>query len=105
MDQDLRSNTVLVAGPSAPILGEKRRLSFSSSIGSTDIDLAAKKPNIDDKDNNAKELKKRLPSCDLCRLRKVKCVKTGENNCEGCISLDQTCEYTHERRKPGPANR
>lgn len=49
---------------------------------------------------------KRLPSCDLCRARKVKCIKNSmADRCEGCVSLDQDCEYTHERKKPGPANR
>jgi hypothetical protein len=50
--------------------------------------------------------KKRSVSCDVCRARKVKCVKPeGAARCEGCVSLDQHCTYTHERKKPGPANR
>lgn len=53
-----------------------------------------------------KEAKKRTQSCDVCRARKVKCVKQLDApRCEGCIALDQRCEYTHERKKPGPANR
>jgi hypothetical protein len=52
------------------------------------------------------EPKKRPQSCDVCRARKVKCVKDpGAGRCEGCVALDQRCEYTHERKKPGPANR
>lgn len=50
--------------------------------------------------------KKRPVSCDVCRARKVKCVKQeGAERCEGCVTLDQVCSYTHERKKPGPANR
>jgi hypothetical protein len=50
--------------------------------------------------------KKRSVSCDVCRARKVKCVKPeGAARCEGCVTLDQHCTYTHERKKPGPANR
>lgn len=53
-----------------------------------------------------KEAKKRTQSCDVCRARKVKCVKQPDApRCEGCVALDQRCEYTHERKKPGPANR
>jgi hypothetical protein len=49
---------------------------------------------------------KRTPSCDLCRARKVRCVKSeGQDRCEGCQNLNQRCEFTHERKKPGPANR
>lgn len=52
------------------------------------------------------EPRKRPQSCDVCRARKVKCIKpAGAARCEGCVSLDQRCEYTHERKKPGPANR
>lgn len=52
------------------------------------------------------DTKKRSVSCDVCRARKVKCVKPeGAMRCEGCVTLDQHCTYTHERKKPGPANR
>lgn len=52
------------------------------------------------------DTKKRSVSCDVCRARKVKCVKPeGVMRCEGCVTLDQHCTYTHERKKPGPANR
>ena len=53
-----------------------------------------------------REVKKRQPSCDVCRARKVKCVKQpGTARCDGCVTLAQRCEYTYERKKPGPANR
>lgn len=52
------------------------------------------------------DTKKRPVSCDVCRARKVKCVKSdGGERCDGCVTLDQVCSYTHERKKPGPANR
>lgn len=55
---------------------------------------------------NGGDTKKRPVSCDVCRARKVKCVKQeGAERCDGCVSLDQVCSYTHERKKPGPANR
>ncbi|WVQ96940.1 hypothetical protein IAU59_004049 [Kwoniella sp. CBS 9459] len=50
--------------------------------------------------------KKRQPSCDLCRRRKVKCNKGPlASRCEGCVAIDQDCVYTHDRRKPGPVNK
>lgn len=52
------------------------------------------------------EAPKRSESCDVCRARKVKCVREpGAIRCEGCAALDQDCVNTHERRKPGPSNR
>ncbi|WVQ69634.1 uncharacterized protein L199_007854 [Kwoniella botswanensis] len=50
--------------------------------------------------------KQRQPSCDLCRKRKVKCVKPPfATQCEGCSALGQECEYKYSRRKPGPTSR
>ncbi|ORX37458.1 fungal-specific transcription factor domain-domain-containing protein [Kockovaella imperatae] len=48
---------------------------------------------------------KRTLSCDLCRVRKVKCVKTGQSKCQGCLGLNRECEFTHVRKKPGPVNK
>ncbi|OWZ26826.1 hypothetical protein C347_06473 [Cryptococcus neoformans AD2-60a] len=50
--------------------------------------------------------KKRPLSCDLCRRRKVKCNKPPlATRCEGCVVLNQECEYKYQRRRPGPVNR
>lgn len=78
----------------------KAESSSSSSAG------PSKKRKTDKQTEDANGLKKRLPSCDLCRARKVKCAKKeGSSRCEGCLALNQRCEYTYERRKPGPVNR
>ncbi|BEI85681.1 hypothetical protein CcaverHIS002_0510820 [Cutaneotrichosporon cavernicola] len=43
------------------------------------------------------------PSCRLCRLRKVKCVKEdGAERCSSCIVLDRECQDPQDRRRPGP---
>ena len=48
---------------------------------------------------------KRIPSCDICRARKVKCIKSpSAEKCDGCVKLDVDCEYTIARRNPGPIN-
>lgn len=79
-------------------------VSESSSSSTSATAGPSRKRKADNKQDN--EGKKRLPSCDLCRARKVKCVKNeGSPRCEGCQSLNQRCEYTYERRKPGPVNR
>lgn len=46
------------------------------------------------------------PSCRLCRVRKVKCVKAyGAERCNSCIALDRECENPEARRRPGPVSR
>ncbi|BEJ01290.1 hypothetical protein CcaverHIS631_0511470 [Cutaneotrichosporon cavernicola] len=45
------------------------------------------------------------PSCRLCRLRKVKCVKEdGAERCSSCIVLDRECQDPQDRRRPGPVS-
>lgn len=46
------------------------------------------------------------PSCRLCRLRKVKCVKEdGAERCNSCLALERECENPETRRRPGPVSR
>lgn len=53
----------------------------------------------------AKEKQKRIAACDVCRLRKVKCVKLdGEPRCNGCVDLNRECTYEYLPKKPGPPN-
>jgi hypothetical protein len=53
----------------------------------------------------AKEKQKRIAACDVCRLRKVKCVKLdGEPRCNGCMDLNRECTYEYMPKKPGPPN-
>lgn len=49
--------------------------------------------------------KKRMQSCDICRIRKVKCIRTDEpgmSKCRQCESNDAQCTYTYVPKKPGP---
>ncbi|GMK59762.1 hypothetical protein CspeluHIS016_0803680 [Cutaneotrichosporon spelunceum] len=46
------------------------------------------------------------PSCRLCRVRKVKCVKEdGAERCNSCSTLERACEDALPRRRPGPVSR
>lgn len=49
--------------------------------------------------------KKRMQSCDICRIRKVKCIRSDEagmGRCRQCESNDAKCTYTYVPKKPGP---
>lgn len=77
---------------------------------------------------HAREKQKRIAACDVCRLRKVKCVKnpagsgndaaaadgseekgkqtagSGGERCIGCTELNRECTYEYLPKRPGPPN-
>lgn len=40
------------------------------------------------------ERRRRIPSCDLCRQRKIKCDAKNNAPCSGCISRDVECRFS-----------
>lgn len=53
--------------------------------------------------------RKRIAACDVCRMRKVRCLKDPNNpspdgRCQGCVELNRECSYLYAPRKPGPPN-
>lgn len=93
---DLPDNILAGSSSKSAPAPKRRKTNGASSTSNANSD--------DGTGNNNKP--KRQPSCDLCRARKVRCVKAdGQTRCDGCIGLNQQCAYTHERKKPGPANR
>ena len=96
VNMDLPDNTLAGSSSKSAPAPKRRKTNGASSTSNGNSD--------DGTGNNNKP--KRQPSCDLCRARKVRCVKAdGQTRCDGCIGLNQQCAYTHERKKPGPANR
>lgn len=61
-------------------------------------------------DSKGKQPKrKRIAACDVCRMRKVRCLKDPNNpspdgRCQGCVELNRECSYLYAPRKPGPPN-
>lgn len=103
------SDQPTASGSSSGPASKKRKTTKGARNGSTDVNAEGEAGNMNGNGEGEKgngETRKRPQSCDVCRARKVKCVKpAGAVRCEGCVSLDQICKYTHERKKPGPANR
>lgn len=55
-----------------------------------------------DPDHNAPPPQPKLPPCDQCRRRKVKCQQTTEGPCDRCLQSSLTCTRDILRKKRGP---
>lgn len=44
----------------------------------------------------------KLPPCDQCRRRKVKCQQTNDGSCDRCLQSSLTCTREIQRKKRGP---
>lgn len=88
--------------------GGKKHKTHDSATMTTHADVHRGKQGDKDSEGTTaapKEKQKRIAACDVCRLRRVKCVKLeGEPRCKGCVDLNRGCTYEYMPKKPGPPN-
>ena len=93
-----------------PANGKKHRahgatMASTTAGAATITDVKGKDADKEAADGAVREKQKRIAACDVCRLRKVKCVKPdGEPRCNGCVDLNRECTYEYMPKKPGPPN-